>query len=133
MDNHSSDEVENKPNGSGLLRIFKATQCSIQGFKAAYINESAFRQEFWLVVILTPLAWFTSQTFSDFVVLMAVMLMVLMVELLNSAIEAVVDRVGFERHELSGRTKDLGSAAVSIALAIASLFWLSHLYTYFFV
>ncbi|MDB2374627.1 diacylglycerol kinase, partial [Psychrosphaera haliotis] len=97
-----------KPNGQGFRRIFKATYCSILGFKAAFKHEAAFRQELLLFVLLSPLAWFISESLMDFVSLIVVMILVLIVELLNSAIEAVVDRVGLERHELSGRAKDLG-------------------------
>lgn len=129
--NSNSDAVEMKPNGSGFSRILKATYCSLLGFKAAYQHEAAFRQELWLVLLLTPVAWLISATFSDFVVLMVVMLFVLVVELLNSAIEAVVDRVGLERHELSGRAKDLASAAVTTSLIIASLVWLAFIIQYF--
>ena len=129
--NSKADSVAMKPNGSGFSRILKATYCSLLGFKAAYQHEAAFRQELWLILLLTPIAWFISATFSDFVVLMVVMLFVLVVELLNSAIEAVVDRVGLERHELSGRAKDLASAAVSTSLLIAGLVWLAYIIQYF--
>lgn len=120
------DKVENKPNGSGISRILNATRCSILGFKAAFKHEAAFRQELGLVAVLTPVAIYISETFFDFVSLMVAMLVVLIVELLNSAVEAVVDRIGPERHELSGRAKDLGSAAVSLALLIAGLVWAAH-------
>jgi diacylglycerol kinase (ATP) len=124
--------VESKPNGSGFSRLIKATHCSILGFKAAYKHEAAFRQELLLIILLTPIAFFISQSFADFVALMVVMLLVLIVELLNSAIESVVDRIGLERHELSGRAKDLGSAAVTLALSIAGLVWGYQLFKFFF-
>lgn len=116
-----------KPNGTGISRIIKATQCSILGFKAAFKHEAAFRQELGLVAILTPLAFVVADTLFGFVSLMVAMLLVLIVELLNSAIEAVVDRIGLERHELSGRAKDIGSAAVTLALVIAALVWFAHI------
>ncbi|GAA0296561.1 diacylglycerol kinase [Psychrosphaera haliotis] len=116
-----------KPNGQGFRRIFKATYCSILGFKAAFKHEAAFRQELLLFVLLSPLAWFISESLMDFVSLIVVMILVLIVELLNSAIEAVVDRVGLERHELSGRAKDLGSAAVTLSLVIAGIVWIAHI------
>lgn len=123
----SNDTVEEKPNGKGLRRIINATKCSILGFKAAFQHEAAFRQELTLVALLTPLAFLISDTVFGFVSLMVSMLLVLIVELLNSAIEAVVDRIGFERHELSGRAKDIGSAAVTLALAITTLVWIAHI------
>lgn len=116
-----------KPNGQGFRRIFKATYCSILGFKAAFKHEAAFRQELLLFVLLSPMAWFISESLMDFVSLIVVMLLVLIVELINSAIEAVVDRVGLERHELSGRAKDLGSAAVTLSLVIAGIVWIAHI------
>lgn len=117
----------NKPNGTGLSRIIKATRCSILGFKAAFKHEAAFRQELTLVLLLTPVAYYISDTMFGFIALMVSMLFVLIVELLNSAIEAVVDRIGLERHELSGRAKDIGSAAVTLALVITTLVWLVHI------
>jgi len=129
-DNNNAGLTE-KPNGTGLTRVLKATKCSLLGLKAAYQYESAFRQEFWLCVILLPLAWFITPSLPDFFLLTAVMLFVLVVEIINSAVEAVVDRVGLERHILSGRAKDLGSAAVMLALTIAGLVWASYLVKYF--
>lgn len=127
QNNGSADTIPNKPNGAGLSRILKATHCSILGFKAAFKHEAAFRQELILVLLLTPIAFVISDTIFGFAMLLIAMLFVLIVELLNSAIEATVDRIGFERHELSGRAKDLGSAAVTLALTIASLVWLVHI------
>lgn len=127
----STSQKENKPNGTGLMRIFKATQCSMLGFKAAFKHESAFRQELLLLIVLMPIAWLTSESITHFIMLIAVLLLILIVELINSAIEAVVDRISLERHELSGRAKDLGSSAVFISLTLASIVWLNHLYNYF--
>lgn len=117
-------------NGSGFARVVKATKCSILGLKAAYKHEAAFRQELWLAVLLTPIAALISESIADFAALLVVMLIVLIVELLNSAIESVVDRIGLEHHELSGRAKDLGSAAVSLALIVAGIVWLVQLIRY---
>ena len=128
----SPEYMASKPNGSGLSRLIKATKCSILGFKAAYKHEAAFRQELLLITLLTPIAFFIAQSFADFVALLVVMLLVLIVELLNSAIESVVDRIGLERHELSGRAKDLGSAAVTLALSVATLVWGYQLFKFFF-
>ncbi len=120
--------MEQKPNGSGLGRIIKASKCSILGFKAAFKHEAAFRQESLLCLILIPTAVFTSESLFKFSALTGVLLLLLIVELLNSAIEATVDRIGLERHELSGRAKDLASAAVTLCLIINILVWGAHFY-----
>ncbi|WP_404341091.1 diacylglycerol kinase [Pseudoalteromonas mariniglutinosa] len=113
----------NKPNGIGILRIIKATQCSIKGFKAAFKEESAFRFEVYLGGVLLPSSWFLAQSMTHWLMLFVPFLLLLIVELLNSAIEALTDRVGVEYHVLSGRAKDMASAAVTIALVILSLVW----------
>jgi len=115
---------ENKPNGSGLTRIVKATRCSVLGFKAAYKHESAFRQELLLCLLLTPIGFFVASSGVQFALLFGCLILLLLVEIINSAIEAVVDRIGLEYHELSGRAKDLGSAAVFLALCICVVTWL---------
>lgn len=108
---------------TGLTRIIKAAQYSWQGFRAAYQNEEAFRQEVWLMVFAIPLAlWFGDNGVEKALMIGSVMLL-LIVELLNSAVEAVVDRIGMERHLLSGRAKDMGSAAVTLAIFNAILVW----------
>ncbi|AWB66551.1 diacylglycerol kinase [Saccharobesus litoralis] len=121
-----------KPNGQGLSRIYRATICSAQGIQAAYQHEAAFRQELTLAVILLPVAWFTSATFGQFVLLIASLLFVLIIELVNSAVEAVVDRISLEHSELAGRAKDMGSAAVTLALLVCFLVWAQHFYRFFF-
>lgn len=113
----------NKPNGSGLSRIIKASQSSLAGFKAAFVNEAAFRQELFLVIVLGPLALWLGQNGLEKAILVASLLLVLIVELLNSALEAVVDRIGLEYHLLSGRAKDMGSAAVFLALVNVVVVW----------
>lgn len=125
--------MTNKPNGTGLGRIIKASKCSWLGFKAAFTYESAFRQELLLAVILVPISFFIAQDTFQFTMLNGVLLIVLMIEILNSAIEAIVDRIGFEHHELSGRAKDLGSAAVFLALMLCLLVWLGVIYHVFLV
>ena len=95
----------------------------MKGLRAAFINESAFRQESMLALLLTPLAIFLGQNAIEYILLIGSVLLVLVVELLNSAIEAVVDRISDEHHELSGRAKDIGSAAVFISLCIVVLVW----------
>ncbi|MDJ0917411.1 MAG: diacylglycerol kinase [Woeseiaceae bacterium] len=112
-----------KPGNTGLLRAFRAARYSAQGLKQAWQHESAFRQEVMLLVVMIPLAIWLGRTLVEQALLIAVCLLVLLVELLNSAIEAAIDRQGSERHELSGRAKDMGSAAVSIALLIVVVVW----------
>lgn len=108
----------------GLDRIIKATGYSWLGFKATYKNEAAFRQELFLAAILIPLAFWLGKTGIEVAVMVACVLLVLIVEIINSAIEAVVDRFGSEQHELSGRAKDMGSAAVMLALINLVVVWL---------
>ncbi|MDN3378871.1 MULTISPECIES: diacylglycerol kinase [unclassified Pseudoalteromonas] len=113
----------NKPNGIGLGRIIKATKCSIKGFKAAFKEESAFRTELALGIVLLPLSFWFAQSPQHWAILVVSFLFLLVVELLNSAIEALTDRVGVEYHVLSGRAKDIASAAVSLALLILMVVW----------
>ncbi len=108
---------------TGVKRVINATGYSWLGLKAAYKHESAFRQEIWSAVILIPLGLYLGQDWTDKAALVCSVLFVLVVELLNSGIEAVVDRIGDEPHKLSGRAKDMGSAAVLIALIITALVW----------
>lgn len=108
---------------TGVKRIVRASRFSWQGLQAAYKNEAAFRQEFMLAVILAPLGLWLGESGLQKALLVSVLLLVLIVELLNSAIEAVVDRFGGEEHELSGRAKDIGSAAVFVALMNVIVVW----------
>ncbi|VAW47015.1 Diacylglycerol kinase [hydrothermal vent metagenome] len=108
---------------TGLSRIWYAVGYSWKGVKASWQHEVAFRQELVLCVVLTPVALWLGQTVWEVVALLSVLLLVLIVELLNSAIESVVDRIGEEYHALSGRAKDQGSAAVLLALMVAILVW----------
>ena len=114
--------MANQPN-KGLTRIINAFGYSMQGFKAAYQNEEAFRQEVLLAVVLIPIALFVDVSSVERLLLILSTLFVLVVEILNSAIEAVVDRFGGDHHELSGRAKDMGSAAVLLALLMLFLTW----------
>ncbi|EJT0554818.1 diacylglycerol kinase [Vibrio vulnificus] len=113
-----------KPGNTGIKRIIKATGYSIQGLKAAFKHEAAVRQEFALLVVAVVLATWLDVSMLERITLLAVVVLVLIVELMNSAVEAVVDRIGVEHHELSGRAKDIGSAAVLVALIFASFTWL---------
>jgi len=108
---------------TGLTRIIKAGVFSWQGFCAAYKHEEAFRQELWLAIILIPTALFVGETGLEKVLMIVSVLLLLLTEILNSAIEAVVDRFGQEQHELSGRAKDMGSAAVFLAIVIVVVTW----------
>ncbi|TMO73205.1 diacylglycerol kinase [Pseudoalteromonas sp. S3785] len=117
-----------KPNGLGIKRIFKATYCSYLGFKAAFIEEAAFRQELLLSIILLPISFWLATSVLHWALLVSTLLIILIVELLNSAIEALTDRVSTERHVLSGRAKDMGSAAVTLSLMILTIVWGASLY-----
>ena len=110
---------------TGIRRIINAAGYSWLGLKAAYKHESAFRQEFWSAAILIPLGFYLGHDWTQKAALICSILFVLVVELLHYGIEAVVDRIGDEPHKLSGRAKDMGSAAVLIALIIAALIWAS--------
>lgn len=114
-----------KTGATGITRIINAAGYSWLGFKAAYRHEAAFRQELGLILILTPVALYFGQSYADKATLIASLLFILLVEILNSALEAIVDRHGDEIHELSGRAKDMGSAAVFLAFTIAGLVWYS--------
>ncbi|MDP8162562.1 diacylglycerol kinase [Pasteurella skyensis] len=109
---------------TGLTHFFKAAGYSIQGLKAAFKYEAGFRHEVGVSIIMLPLAFILGNTKVEIALLVASVLMVFVVELLNSGIEAIVDRVGTEYHELSGRAKDLGSAAVFMAMVTCGIVWL---------
>lgn len=112
-----------KPGTTGLTRILHATGYSMKGLRSAWLNEAAFRQELLLIVFLMPLAFWVGDTLEQILLLICIGWLVVIVEILNSAVEAVVDRIGAERHELSGRAKDLGSAAVFICLMLNLVVW----------
>ncbi len=112
-----------KPGNTGLKRVIKAAGYSWAGLKAAFRHEAAFRQELALCLVLIPAGLWLGQTGMERALLIGSLFLVLIVELLNSAIEAVVDRFGGEQHELSGRAKDIGSAAVFIALLNMMVIW----------
>jgi len=108
---------------SGVKRLFNAIGYSFAGLLAAFKNEAAFRQELALVAILIPVAYWLGGGIIEKVLLISSLLLVLIVELINSAIESAIDRIGSEQHELSGRAKDIGSAAVFLALINAAFIW----------
>lgn len=108
---------------TGLARIRNALRYSVDGLKAAYRHEAAFRQEVWLAAVLIPLALWLPASPVGKALMIASVLLVLIVELLNSAVEAAVDRVSLEKHELAKRAKDTGSAAVMVALINLVVVW----------
>lgn len=116
---------------SGIDRVMHAAGHSIDGLRAAYRNESAFRQEFWLALILLPAAFWIGRDWVEAALLLGSVVLVLIVELLNSGVEATVDRVSFELHDLSKRAKDLASAAVFLALLLCAGIWVAALWQRF--
>lgn len=112
-----------KPGRKGVSRIIHAAGYSYKGLKACYRHEAAFRQELLLCVFLTPLSFVATPYIVESALLISTLIIVLIAELLNSAVEAVVDRIGSEYHDLSGRAKDIGSAAVSLSLLLVTVVW----------
>ncbi|MFM2069019.1 MAG: hypothetical protein RLZZ584_3928 [Pseudomonadota bacterium] len=110
---------------TGLDRILHAAGYSWAGLCSGYRHESAFRQEVWLAAVALPLSLWLGRNGLDVLLLAGSVWLVLIVELLNSAVEAVVDRISFEHHELAGRAKDYGSAAVLLTLLLAGAVWLT--------
>ena len=119
-----------KRNGSGLSRIYKALFCSIKGVKAAFTHEAAFRQEILLCLLLFPFSFMIATSLFHWVALICSLLFLLFAEIINSAIESLADRISTENHELIGRAKDMGSAAVLFAILLVTLVWLASIYQY---
>lgn len=118
----------NKPNRKGLARIVAATQYSLRGLQAAYRNEEAIRQELWAGVVIIPLAFLIADSGVELALLLGSAILIFLMELVNSAIESVVDRISLEHHPLSGQAKDIGSALVMVALIIFATVWLAILF-----
>ncbi|MDJ0928227.1 MAG: diacylglycerol kinase [Gammaproteobacteria bacterium] len=116
----------------GLSRLIAATGYSLSGLNAAWRSEEAFRQEAVLALIMLPGAFWLGTTLLERLLLACSVLLVLIVELLNTAIEYTVDRIGTDHHELSGRAKDMGSAAVMLSLVLAAMIWVSIAWARFF-
>ena len=112
-----------KPGKTGFSRLFDAFGYSWLGYKAGFKNEAAFREELFLGGILTPIAIYFAETNIELAILIGSLFLVLITELLNSGVEAIVDRISDEHHELSGRAKDLGAAAVMTALINVIVIW----------
>lgn len=110
-------------NAKGLERLHNATKFSITGLKATWQHEEAFRQEILLLIVACPAAFFLAKNPLEMLLLIGSIILILVVELLNSAVETVVDRISLEQHELSGRAKDIGSAAVMLSLIWAAITW----------
>ena len=124
QNNQSSSHQESPFKGkTGVRRLINAFGYSMDGFKAAYQHEDAFRQEVWLSMVLIPLAFYLEAEALHRILMVGSVLLVMIVELLNSAVEAVVDRVSIERHALAKRAKDIGSAAVLLALINLGVVW----------
>ena len=109
----------------GLRRLCNAFLYSLSGLRLAFRHESAFRQEVALAAVLIPVACVIDVAMVERVLLISAVLLVLVVELLNSSVEAAIDRIGFDTHRLSKRAKDLGSAAVLVALAALAIVWVA--------
>jgi diacylglycerol kinase (ATP) len=112
-----------KPGNTGLRRVVNATFFSLAGLKTAWQSEAAFRQECLLAAVLIPAGLWLGQDAVQRALLVGSCLLVLIVELLNTAVEYVVDRVGMDHHRLSGQAKDVGSAAVFVSLALTLIVW----------
>jgi diacylglycerol kinase (ATP) len=116
---------------TGLDRVLRAAGYSAEGLRAAYRGESAFRQEFWLAAVMLPASFWLGRGWLEVALLAGSVTLVLIVELLNSAVEATVDRVSMDLHELSKRAKDFGSAAVMLSLLLAGAVWAAALWQRF--
>ncbi|MFV1922481.1 MAG: diacylglycerol kinase [Methylotenera sp.] len=124
LDSNSQGHEESPFKGkTGIRRLMNAFGYSLEGFRAAFKHEDAFRQEVFLAVILIPLALYLEGEALHRILMIGSVFLVLIVELLNSAVEAVVDRVSIERHALAKRAKDIGSAAVFVALTNVVMTW----------
>lgn len=112
----------------GIDRIVRAAASSASGLRMAYVGEAAFRQEVWVAACLLPAAFFLGQDWVQVAVLAGSVMLVLITELINSGIEAVVDRISYDWHELSKRAKDIGSAAVLLSLLLCGGIWAAALH-----
>ena len=113
---------------AGITRMVRATRHSVDGLQAAYAGERAFRQEFWLAVVMLPCAFWLGRNWLEIAMLIGSVLLVLIVELLNSGIEAAIDRISLDLHELSKRAKDVASAAVFLAVLLCGGLWMTALW-----
>jgi len=121
-----------KPGLQGIARIIAASRNSFRGIRDAWQHEAAFRQEVALTILLLPLSFWLAQTLLEWLLLILPLFLLLIVELVNSAIESTVDRIGEERHILSGRAKDMASSAVMFCLILIAIVWLSIAWSRFY-
>lgn len=128
-----SEKTSGKPGHLGFVRLVKAYQNSLKGLAAGYKHEEAIRMEAWLLLFGTLFLLAIDMPLLERLAMWCCLMFLLIVEVLNSAIEATVDRIGFEYHELSGRAKDLGSAAVFLATLFTGVVWFTLLAKYFIV
>lgn len=115
--------TEQRPKPTGLTRLFRAFGNSLKGFRGAFREEAAFRQELAFALLVIPLGLWLGRNGIERALLVSPMLLILIVELLNSAVEATVDRIGLDRHPLSGLAKDIGSAAVLLSFILLAGNW----------
>lgn len=118
-----TEPLESKPRHTGIKRLVKATEYSLRGLRAAWRYEPAFRQECLIGLPLLPCAFLLGETLVQTALLIGVCVLVLITELLNSAVEAAIDRMGEELHDLAGRAKDMSSAAVALSLLLVGVTW----------
>ncbi len=121
-----------KPGLTGIKRINAASKNSMRGIRDAWHFESAFRQDVFISAVLLLLSFLLARTVVEWIILILPLFVLIIVELLNSAIENVVDRIGPERHELSGRAKDMGSSAVFFCLILIGVVWLGMAWSRFY-
>lgn len=126
--NHANSPYKSK---GGMRRLGNALRYSAQGFRAALVHEAAFRQELFAFILLVPVAIWLGDTLAERALLIGAMFFVLIVELLNSAIEALADTITLDHHPLIGRAKDLASAAVLLSIALAVLIWFMVIVSHF--
>ncbi len=121
-----------KPGPKGPSRLRKATRNSFRGIHDAWQQEQAFRYDVSISLVLLCLSFWLAQTLAEWLMLIMPLILLLITELLNSAIENIVDRIGMERHTLSGRAKDMGSAAVMFCLVLIAIIWLGMAWNRFY-
>lgn len=120
-----------KPGGTGARKLLDSTRYSWWGVRSAWKNEEAFRLECCLALVMIPLSFFIGENLTHSLLMMMSVTLVLLAEIINTALESVVDRIGSEPHPLAGQAKDLGSAAVFLSLMVAAVVWLSSLWQFF--
>ncbi|QDP00936.1 diacylglycerol kinase [Thalassotalea sp. PS06] len=119
-----------KPNGQGIMRIYRAFFCSMQGFRDAFKYEAAFRQELLLVIIMLPFSFVLATSLENWLAMVFSLIFLLFAELINSALEALADKVCTEHDPLIGRCKDIGSALVFVAFIWLLVLWGTNLYLF---